>query len=132
MDKLIPAYCKFLGYKEVGSAKSDLPPVLYMPLTKSTPSLFGPGQKISGSPAGILHGAVSLLNNKVYEPFVRLSKVIDPGYPRGGLRRYTLVELLQMVIDSGPRLSQFRPLLGALRYKVEAAGKVRVFAMVEC
>jgi len=135
---MIPAYCKTLGYKDAGSAKADLSSVQHISLTKSTPSLFGPGEKISGGPEGIFAGAVSLLNSNVFGPYQRLCKVIDPGYPKGGLRKYTLVELLNMVSDSSPTKVRFQQIIGTYRslgklgFKLEAAGKVRVFAMVEC
>ena len=36
-----------------------------------------------------------------------------------------------MILKASPRVTEF-PLLGKLGFKLEAAGKVRIFAMVEC
>lgn len=129
----ITAFCKTLGYKEVGSAKSDLPPVQYISLTKSTPSVMEKGRKVSGDPRGILAGGVALLNSEVITSFRWLADMIDPKTSEGnfaGLRRKTIGELLDGIAKAALPEAQFP--IGKLGFKLEAAGKVRVFAMVEC
>jgi hypothetical protein len=128
----ITSFCKTLGYVGVGSAKADLPPVQYIPLTKSTPSVMGKGRKISGGPHGILAGGVALLNSSVITSFYWLADMIDPKSSEGnfaGLRKKTIRELLEGVAKAS--VATQLP-IGKLGFKLEAAGKVRVFAMVEC
>jgi hypothetical protein len=68
--------------------------------------------------------------------FRYLADFIDPIPPKSseigsGNRPKTICELIDMI---GPVASQFEPnfSIGKLGFKLEAAGKVRVFAMVEC
>lgn len=128
----ITSFCKTLGYVGVGSAKADLPPVQYISLTKSTPSVMEKGRKVSGDPRGILAGGVALLNSEVITSFYWLADMIDPKSSEGhfaGLRKKTIRELLEGIAKA----SIATPLpIGKLGFKLEAAGKVRVFAMVEC
>jgi len=128
---MIPVFCKFLGYKEVGSGKPDLPPVRYITLTRSTPSLTGPGRKVSGSPAGIYAGAVELLNSEVIHSFKKLAVTMEEGLEKSQFHK-PIVKLLEMVASSCPNPVPGKSVIGKLGFKVEAAGKVRVFAMVEC
>ena len=133
---MIPMFCKTLGYKTLGSAKSDLGVVRYISLTKSTPSVIEKGKKVSGDPWGIFSGAVALLNSNVIASFRYLADIIDPvpvdrsqERPAEACDR-TIGQLLDEVVESRPSMTQ-RP-IGKLGFKLEAAGKVRVFAMVEC
>lgn len=64
---MVSEFCKFLGYGERGSAKADLPPVQYIPLSKSTPSIISAGRKVSGSALGILSGAYALAHSPVID-----------------------------------------------------------------
>lgn len=132
IERGIPAFCKTLGYKEGGSAKADLPPVRYTSLTKSTPSVIGSGRKISGDVRGILYGALALLSHPVLASWLRIAAVVDPGEKAfyAGNSRKTIADLLLGVKKACP-VAVSLP-IGKLGFKLEAAGKVRVFAMVEC
>jgi len=100
--------------------KTALPEPHFKPLSKTTPSLLK-GQKISWSPEGIAFGASALMASEVYPSFLRLLQY----YPVGSVFHKVWKEVSRSVPP--------QPLpCGKLGLKMEAAGKVRVFAMVEC
>lgn len=91
---------------------------------------------MSASPEGIVTGALALLNSEVMVSFRYLADFIDPIPPKStevgsGNRPKTICELIDMI---GPTAPEFvsKLSIGKLGFKLEAAGKVRVFAMVEC
>jgi hypothetical protein len=109
----------------VKSLKVKSPPKLdfggFLPLNKSTPSIKTGKDKVSWSPLGITTGAAALISNgplAAFEIFLTLHN------------DQTLKRLWDYV---KPAVTKDNDLAcGKLGFKVEAAGKVRVFAMVEC
>lgn len=63
--EVISEFCQTLGYKGEGSANDSLPPVRLLQLSKSTPSLVGPGKKVSSSYQGIINGAYALKSSPI-------------------------------------------------------------------
>lgn len=132
-SRMIPEFCKTLGYRVPGSALAKLGSVRFIPLTKSTPSCLHKGVKVSGDPRGILMGAIALVHSPVIVSFRYLANLIDPVVPNPsgyGAPRRTIGMMMDDMCRAFP-LSLDLP-IGKLGFKLEAAGKVRVFAMVEC
>jgi hypothetical protein len=109
----------------VKSLKVKTPPKLdfggFLPLNKSTPSIKTGKDKVSWSPLGITTGAAALISNgplAAFEIFLTLHN------------DQTLKRLWDYVKPSVTKDNDLA--CGKLGFKVEAAGKVRVFAMVEC
>jgi hypothetical protein len=100
--------------------KTALPAPHFRPLSKTTPSLLK-GNKISWSPEGIAFGASALMASEVYPSFLRLLQY----FPSGNVFEKVWKEVSRSVPP------QSLP-CGKLGLKMEPAGKVRVFAMVEC
>jgi hypothetical protein len=109
----------------VKSLKVKTPPKLdfggFLPLNKSTPSIKTGKDKVSWSPLGITTGGSALISNGpigAFEIFLTLhnDKVLK-----------NLWDYVKPAMSSDNDLA-----CGKLGFKVEPAGKVRVFAMVEC
>jgi hypothetical protein len=96
----------------------------FIPLSKSTPSIQKGKMRVSWSPEGILSGARGLVRSEVIHSFRYLCQFLPKGC------EFSLVwgEMERSLVSSE---SPDFP-IGKLGLKVEAAGKVRVFAMVEC
>lgn len=120
---MISEFVSYLGYATVGSALPKLPEVRFFPLSKSTPVLRGKGRKISGSIPGIYFGLHTLRQSEVWPSFVSLMKVLP--------KRASFVKAIDALLEAEPVYIQ-SPFVGKLGFKLEAAGKVRVFAMVDC
>jgi len=118
----------------------------FSPLSKSTPSIIKGSHKVSWSPEGILQGGLGLMFNEVYPSFLYLIKFFD--HESWSEFRQVWIEMvktatalkasvrsvdeLDNVVSKGKLGERPVPPIGKLGFKVEAAGKVRVFAMVEC
>jgi len=93
-----------------------------MPLSKSTPSITSGSMRVSWSPEGILSGAAGLMASEVIHSFRYLITFLPKGCEFSNVWGE---------MDRGA-LPDSRFPIGKLGLKVEPAGKVRVFAMVEC
>lgn len=109
-----------LGCSSVGAFKVTSDQVL-IPLSKSTPTIGRAGKKISGSPEGIISAVVALKNSPLVASYLYLS---DFWFPKV---KKILLEMFQSSLTE----SSDPPPLGKLGLKLESAGKVRVFAMVD-
>lgn len=102
-------------------------------LSKATPAIMTGKVRVSWSPLGVLLGAVALCRSELTESYkLILGTLIDltPSTERVSIKRFSKIVfyIFSMGLDKVP----ISPPMGKLGFKVEAAGKVRVFAMVEC
>lgn len=122
-----------------------LPAFEIVPLTKTTPSISKGKSRISWSPAGILQAWASLRSHPVYASFLYIANELyptptDTSLTRGlGWTEYILklvaeLDLAGVAWDpaADTEFSGSYAPIGKVGLKREAAGKVRVFAMVEC
>lgn len=122
----IPQFFKSLfRIRSSADALQMLGPFEYLPLSKSTPVTTGmKGRFTSSSFYGIALSASHMIRGPMRPIFVQLMGYL---YNQQG---YTVVsqlfELAKHVPPSNPNLP-----IGKLGFKVEAAGKLRVFAMVD-
>lgn len=103
-------------------------------LYKSSPAVAGlsktlEGWKYSSSWLGIQQAAISLYRSPVWESFVRLYSVY-PSVPKSDAYANLVTRIERLAIAVTPTLEPGP--IGRLGFKQEAAGKVRVFAMVDC
>jgi len=124
-----------LQFKVEGAAKPHLPEIKFFPLSKSTPVLKGKDRKVSSSPMGILTAAYSLKGSNVWESFKLLSEMIPseltkPFAGDGPAGKSQFQRVLTEILAAKASLPVMP--IGKLGFKSEAAGKVRVFAMVDC
>jgi len=102
-------------------------------ISRSSPSLWklpkGLKNKSLSSTSflGIVRAAASLIHQPFWEDFVILAK-----YFYGGQRLLDLIMALAIIAPNPTEMDSFVPYVGKLGLKEEAAGKVRVFAMVDC
>jgi hypothetical protein len=82
--------------------------------------------KYSASLIGIEQGAVSLVNSSVLQSFYAVE------YLMSQLAGQVSINLTQMIHNIASTSSMQPSYIGRLGFKQEAAGKVRVFAMVDC
>lgn len=133
-EKDIRAFLLTLGIRDsTGFVGKLLSPVKAM-IHKSSPAVAGqPWEaefKYSSSWVGLQQAAVSLYNSRIWEPFGDLHAKL--AGPREGADRYwNFVKRIEGLALSAPSTLTPGP-IGRLGIKQEAAGKVRVFAMVDC
>lgn len=135
----------------VKPGETRLPAPDFVSLSKSTPSITKGKHKVSWSPQGILQGAIGLVNSQVYHHFLAILDRLPESQIRINDFRKTWSEMVTalgverstatMKMEGSPATAEAiqGPLfdsvtfpIGKLGFKQEAAGKVRVFAMVEC
>jgi hypothetical protein len=134
-EGLIKQFFLPLGITDAKAFRGGLESPVKSMIYKSSPAVAGlPREdlewKHSTSWVGIQQAAVSLYNSDVWAPFVEFHSLVSS--PREGVDRYwNYVKRIEGLALSAA--STFKPgPLGRLGLKQEAAGKVRVFAMVDC
>jgi len=122
----IPQFFKLLFH--IGSEAEALPQLgsfEYLPLSKSTPVTMGmKGRFTSSSFYGIALSASHMIRGPMRPVFVHMM-----GYLYSHLG-YQVIDQLWELAKHTPPLNPNLP-IGKLGFKVEAAGKLRVFAMVD-
>lgn len=143
-EKIVPLFCAQFGFAKQSSAVQKIGQVSFPPLSRSTPSYRDSCRKMSGSPIGILSGAWSLCQNReVFASWCHLADVLDYKGPYAGL--LWTKSILKVIASAQKSFGAVVALwnkdaktpvitgaIGKLGLKDEPAGKVRVFAMVEC
>jgi hypothetical protein len=119
MKRAINSFLSIVLRLKAGETRLDDPD--FRPLSKSTPCLQGKGQKVSWSPKGILYGASFLMASEVSPSFERLLMYLPQGSRFARVWKEAKAGVKPITLP-----------VGKLGLKLEAAGKVRVFAMVEC
>lgn len=148
MLRMIPLFgSNVLGYSSVGAAKRKLPPIRFFHVNRSTPVLASVKmrRKISTSPLAIIGGIYSLRFSEVWTSFRFLMDKIPsiqtgPHRADGPAGESWFVKIVNEILcpqySGETTVLQSPPLevspIGALGQKLEAAGKIRVFAMVDC
>nr|UJQ92451.1 MAG: putative RNA-dependent RNA polymerase [Mitoviridae sp.] len=134
-EKDIHAFFSMLAIKDSRGFLSTLSSPVKAMIHRSSPAVVGLALedaefKYSSSWVGIQQAAVSLFNSGIWGPFVDLHAKL--AGPREGADRYwNFAKRIEGLAESAS--STFKPgPLGRLGLKQEAAGKVRVFAMVDC
>lgn len=140
--------CKsMVGWSGVSIPKfvKEMGEIKYVQLNKSAPALTGTrGSKLSTSTLGITLSAAALAKNpRVLDALVKWASGLWPqgnrkgaafagiSYTNNSTRNYFVSDLNE-VIENVPSRLNTNSLIGKLGFKPEAAGKVRVFAMVDC
>lgn len=127
----IPGFMGSLGLV-AGNGYSLLPTPDFTVLSKTSPSIKS-SVAVSGSVPGVIYGALGLLKSPVITSFRYIAERLPPMekdfYDIGVHKTFSSIFEL---VASGLSPNSPRPAIGKLGFKVEAAGKVRVFAMVEC
>lgn len=126
LKSLIPQFFKSL-FRINGPAEAlpQLGPFEYLPLSKSTPVTMGlKGRFTSSSFYGIALAASHMVRGPMRPVFVHMMGYL---YNQQG---YTVINQLYELAKHIPPVNPSLP-IGKLGFKVEAAGKLRVFAMVD-
>lgn len=139
VSRAIPGFLGSLGISGPLDPSRVLESPKFVSLTRSTPSIVGPGMKVSGSIWGIVTGALAMSGSPVVQSFRWLAERLPPlevDFYDVGVHK-TFLSVFDLIVSAFPSSSslmgrQIFGSLGRLGFKSEAAGKVRVFAMVEC
>lgn len=141
----ICAFFRMLGISKRGELRGKLLSPVKAMIYKSSPSTAAlnkkDGFKYSTSWIGIQQAAFSIYNSEVWIPFVEFHSLIAGPYMMD--RYWNFVKRIEglavsvgsMIDTERPHTALFRDVpeaVGRLGLKQEAAGKVRVFAMVDC
>lgn len=110
-------------------ATARLPDPKFMPLSKTSPSILTGKDRVSWSSLGIWTGAVALMQSEVYPSFLY---ILNNFVPSGSILVKTWDQMTKAVTPERAESHGLVKQIGKLGLKEEAAGKVRVFAMVEC
>lgn len=126
LKDFIPQFFKSLfRIGSPGEALQHLEPFEYLPLSKSTPVTMGmKGRFTSSSFYGIALSASHMIRGPMRPIFVHMMGYL---YSQQG---YRVIDQLYELAKHVPPLNPLLP-IGKLGFKVEAAGKLRVFAMVD-
>jgi hypothetical protein len=137
LDKFRPLAIEFgrsLGFKKPGDLRGKLSSPVKAMLVKSSPATAGlPKEdkefKYSSSWLGVQQGAVSLYAHSVWNSFQEFYTLVTPPHEMAD-RYWNYVKRIEGIALAAQ--GTLEPgLIGRLGFKQEAAGKVRVFAMVD-
>lgn len=131
IEKGIPGFMGSLALVK-GGGYSSLPVPGFPILSKTSPSIKS-SMGVSGSVPGIIYGALGILKSPVISSFRYIAERLPPmevDFYDVGVHK-TFIGIFDLVTSSFGVISPSSR-IGKLGFKLEAAGKVRVFAMVEC
>jgi len=139
VERGLPGFLGSLSISGPLDPSKELESPKFVSLTRSTPSVVGPGVKVSGSIWGIVTGALAMSESQVFTSFRWLAERLPPvtaDFYDVGVHK-TFLSIFDLIVAGFPPAKsllgrQIFGDLGRLGFKSEAAGKVRVFAMVEC